>query len=84
MHEDACVRTCQPDYIWSEKLKDFSIADVARALLEFWERLDLCLHGMFLMGTFATIPENTVAALELSGQGIGSWLTLSRVRSEYH
>ncbi|GFU30526.1 DUF1758 domain-containing protein [Trichonephila clavipes] len=28
MREDACVRTCQPDYIWSEKLKDFSIADV--------------------------------------------------------
>ncbi|GFY23028.1 integrase catalytic domain-containing protein [Trichonephila clavipes] len=28
MCEDACVRTCQPDYIWSEKLKDFSIADV--------------------------------------------------------
>ncbi|GFV89144.1 integrase catalytic domain-containing protein [Trichonephila clavipes] len=22
MREDACVRTCQPDYIWSEKLKD--------------------------------------------------------------
>ncbi|GFU50649.1 hypothetical protein TNCV_2808541 [Trichonephila clavipes] len=29
MREDACVRTCQPDYIWSEKLKDFGIADVA-------------------------------------------------------
>ncbi|GFW23654.1 hypothetical protein TNCV_4091971 [Trichonephila clavipes] len=28
MREDACVRTCQPDYIWSEKLKDLSIADV--------------------------------------------------------
>ncbi|GFU22140.1 hypothetical protein TNCV_2060261 [Trichonephila clavipes] len=28
MREDACVRTCQPDYIWSEKLKDFGIADV--------------------------------------------------------
>ncbi|GFT14049.1 integrase catalytic domain-containing protein [Trichonephila clavipes] len=28
MREDACVRTCQPDYIWSEKLKDWSIADV--------------------------------------------------------
>ncbi|GFU65047.1 hypothetical protein TNCV_4130531 [Trichonephila clavipes] len=28
MCEDACVRTCQPDYIWSEKLKDFGIADV--------------------------------------------------------
>ncbi|GFU44994.1 hypothetical protein TNCV_4235051 [Trichonephila clavipes] len=28
MREDACMRTCQPDYIWSEKLKDFSIADV--------------------------------------------------------
>ncbi|GFV78185.1 hypothetical protein TNCV_1036531 [Trichonephila clavipes] len=23
MREDACVRTCQPDYIWSEKLKDW-------------------------------------------------------------
>ncbi|GFV71910.1 hypothetical protein TNCV_2458451 [Trichonephila clavipes] len=31
MREDACVRTCQPDYIWSEKLKDFSIADVETA-----------------------------------------------------
>ncbi|GFY03343.1 integrase catalytic domain-containing protein [Trichonephila clavipes] len=28
MREDACVRTCQPDYIWSEKLKDLGIADV--------------------------------------------------------
>ncbi|GFT41841.1 hypothetical protein TNCV_1667021 [Trichonephila clavipes] len=28
MREDACVRTCQPDYIWSEKLKDGSFADV--------------------------------------------------------
>ncbi|GFT50959.1 integrase catalytic domain-containing protein [Trichonephila clavipes] len=31
MREDACVRTCQPDYIWSEKLKDLSIADVETA-----------------------------------------------------
>ncbi|GFV77304.1 hypothetical protein TNCV_445341 [Trichonephila clavipes] len=28
MREDACVRTCQPDYIWSEKLKRLGIADV--------------------------------------------------------
>ncbi|GFS84207.1 integrase catalytic domain-containing protein [Trichonephila clavipes] len=28
MREDACVRTCQPDYIWLEKLKDWSIADL--------------------------------------------------------
>ncbi|GFT92694.1 uncharacterized protein TNCV_4074941 [Trichonephila clavipes] len=28
MCEDACVRTCQPEYIWSENLKDYSIADV--------------------------------------------------------
>ncbi|GFT39687.1 putative oxidoreductase GLYR1 homolog [Trichonephila clavipes] len=32
MREDACVRTCQPDYIWSEKLKDLSIADVGNNL----------------------------------------------------
>ncbi|GFU99794.1 integrase catalytic domain-containing protein [Trichonephila clavipes] len=31
MCEDACVRTCQLDYIWSEKLKDLSIADVETA-----------------------------------------------------
>ncbi|GFX73254.1 probable RNA-directed DNA polymerase from transposon X-element [Trichonephila clavipes] len=29
MREDACVRTCQPDYIWSEKLKDLRFGDVA-------------------------------------------------------
>ncbi|GFV40537.1 hypothetical protein TNCV_2500641 [Trichonephila clavipes] len=28
MREDACVRTCQPDDIYSEKLKDLCIADV--------------------------------------------------------
>ncbi|GFX39618.1 hypothetical protein TNCV_2103621 [Trichonephila clavipes] len=34
MREDACVRTCQPDYIWSEKLKDLSIADVVYQTIE--------------------------------------------------
>ncbi|GFU10266.1 DUF1758 domain-containing protein [Trichonephila clavipes] len=37
MREDACVRTCQPDYIWSEKLKDWSIADVGKLnLMDCW------------------------------------------------
>ncbi|GFU23522.1 uncharacterized protein TNCV_4239681 [Trichonephila clavipes] len=54
MREDACVRTCQPDYIWSEKLKDLSIADVdTRGLLVTCVTLN---HGLVTRRTPELVP----------------------------